>query len=452
MLRSIALRAVVTALLSTAFVAAPVKIGFATTPQDAQQRPEEKTYTPEQRFERRYPQAVKVGHLIGLPVLDDRDSTYGYIRAVVRGGDGKFHLIVPYRGWLGWAPTDRDARPSRFRLRRWRSWRAKSSRSTSSAICSPRRRSTPAPTHARSGADHPHGGVPPVRVLLTGGAGFIGQHVLRELLLVATRCACSIRCGPTCITASPGLRPPAPNLLPRRARRGAIDRALLGVDAVLHLAAKVGLGVDVSDLPDYASSNDAGTAELLAGMARAGVARLTLGEFDGGLRRRRGALRRTWRGHTWATRRSRVGGRAVRAALPALRRAARNRAGSESAPLDPRNAYASSKVAQEFYAANWARATGGAVAAMRYHNVYGPGMPRDTPYAGVAAIFTSALRRGEAPKVFEDGGQRRDFVHVRDVAGATVRPASSMPQACARSMSARARRAPSATWRAGWRR
>jgi dTDP-L-rhamnose 4-epimerase len=93
---------------------------------------------------------------------------------------------------------------------------------------------------------------------------------------------------------------------------------------------------------------------------------------------------------------------------------------TEDAPLDPRNAYASSKVAQEFYAANWARATGGSVAAMRYHNVYGPGMPRDTPYAGVAAIFTSALRRGEAPKVFEDGRQRRDFVHVRDVAAATA--------------------------------
>ena len=57
---------------------------------------------------------------------------------------------------------------------------------------------------------------------------------------------------------------------------------------------------------------------------------------------------------------------------------------------------------------------------MRYHNVYGPGMPRDTPYAGVAAIFLSALRRGEAPVVFEDGGQRRDFVHVRDVAAATA--------------------------------
>ena len=104
-----------------------------------------------------------------------------------------------------------------------------------------------------------------------------------------------------------------------------------------------------------------------------------------------------------------------------MRRAAGDRDwSSESAPLDPRNAYASSKVAQEFYCGNWARVTGGSVAALRYHNVYGPGMPRDTPYAGVAAIFTSALRGGKPPKVFEDGRQRRDFVHVRDVAAATV--------------------------------
>jgi dTDP-L-rhamnose 4-epimerase len=94
---------------------------------------------------------------------------------------------------------------------------------------------------------------------------------------------------------------------------------------------------------------------------------------------------------------------------------------TEATKLDPRNAYATSKLAQEFYAANWARATGSSVAMMRYHNVYGPGMPKDTPYAGVAAIFTSMLRAGRPPQVFEDGGQRRDFVHVRDVAAATVR-------------------------------
>ena len=79
-----------------------------------------------------------------------------------------------------------------------------------------------------------------------------------------------------------------------------------------------------------------------------------------------------------------------------------------------------SKLAQENYAHAWARATGGNVTALRYHNIYGPGLPRDTPYAGVAAIFLSALRRGERPRVFEDGGQRRDFIHVSDVAAATA--------------------------------
>ena len=92
----------------------------------------------------------------------------------------------------------------------------------------------------------------------------------------------------------------------------------------------------------------------------------------------------------------------------------------EEAPLDPRNAYAASKVAQEHLAASWARLTGGVAVGLRYHNVYGPRMPRDTPYSGVAAIFRSCLENGVPPRVFEDGGQRRDFVHVRDVAQANL--------------------------------
>jgi dTDP-L-rhamnose 4-epimerase len=64
--------------------------------------------------------------------------------------------------------------------------------------------------------------------------------------------------------------------------------------------------------------------------------------------------------------------------------------------------------------------TGGAAVGLRYHNVYGPRMPRDTPYSGVAAIFRSCLENGVPPRVFEDGGQRRDFVHVRDVARANL--------------------------------
>jgi len=90
---------------------APAGIGFATTPQDSSVRPENQNLTPEQRMNRRYPQPVKVGFLVGLPVLDEGDSTYGYIREVVRTADGKIVLVVPYRVWFGWAPTDWGRKP-----------------------------------------------------------------------------------------------------------------------------------------------------------------------------------------------------------------------------------------------------------------------------------------------------------------------------------------------------
>jgi dTDP-L-rhamnose 4-epimerase len=93
---------------------------------------------------------------------------------------------------------------------------------------------------------------------------------------------------------------------------------------------------------------------------------------------------------------------------------------TEHDSTEPRNAYAASKLAQEHLGLAWAIATGGTVAALRYHNVFGPGMPQNTPYAGVASLFRSALERGEAPRVFEDGRQRRDFVHVADVARANL--------------------------------
>jgi hypothetical protein len=102
MLRSQFVRGVGAAALLA--LAAP-RIALATTPQDAQPKPD-KDRTPEERMNRRYPQPVKVGFLIGLPMLDDKDSTYGYIRDVVRTPENKIALVVPYRDWLGWAPTD----------------------------------------------------------------------------------------------------------------------------------------------------------------------------------------------------------------------------------------------------------------------------------------------------------------------------------------------------------
>lgn len=258
-------------------------------------------------------------------------------------------------------------------------------------------------------------------VLLTGGAGFIGRHVLSILLERGHRVRVLDSLRADVHRGAAWMPPDGVELQVGDVRDAqAVDRALLGVEAVIHLAAKVGLGVDIGDMPDYASSNDAGTGELLAAMARAGVARLALASSmvvygEGvGLCEEHGAV------SPGPRREDDLKAGRFEPPCPLCGRALGPALVGENARLDPRNAYATSKIAQEHYASNWSRATGGAVAAMRYHNVYGPGMPRDTPYAGVASIFTSMLRKGEAPRVFEDGGQRRDFVHVRDVAMATV--------------------------------
>jgi dTDP-L-rhamnose 4-epimerase len=261
-----------------------------------------------------------------------------------------------------------------------------------------------------------------MRVLVTGGAGFIGRHVVDVLLA----CHHDVRVLDSLRSDVHGHRrwkqPAGVDVRVGDVRQPrALDEAVAGVDAVIHLAAKVGLGVSVADLPAYASSNDVGTSELLAAMARKDVGQLTLASsmvvYGEGLGTcpEHGLVRPGPRPES-----ALATGR-FEPPCPTCGRTLAPALVTEETDADPRNAYAISKFAQELYAANWARLTGGSVSALRYHNVYGPGMPRDTPYAGVAAIFLSAIRRNEAPRVFEDGGQRRDFVHVRDVATATVR-------------------------------
>ncbi|MFI5683509.1 NAD-dependent epimerase/dehydratase family protein [Streptomyces sp. NPDC051636] len=244
-----------------------------------------------------------------------------------------------------------------------------------------------------------------MRVLVTGGAGFIGSHVVEAL---------SARGHEPLVfdvreTPGADVRNPA-----------AVARALPGVDAVCHQAAMVGLGTGFADAAEYVSRNDLGTAVLLTAMAQAGVRRLVLA----------GSMVVYGEGWYECPRHGvvRPGPRAVadldagRFEPPCPRCGTDLSPGliAEDAPADPRNVYATTKLAQEHLAAAWARATGGSAVSLRYHNVYGPGMPRDTPYAGVASFFRSALARGEAPRVYEDGCQRRDFVHVRDVAAANV--------------------------------
>ncbi|MEU3861494.1 NAD-dependent epimerase/dehydratase family protein [Streptomyces sp. NPDC028722] len=244
-----------------------------------------------------------------------------------------------------------------------------------------------------------------MRVLVTGGAGFIGSHVVEALRERGHEpVVYDVRDDPAA-----DVRDPA-----------AVARALAGVDAVCHQAAMVGLGTGFADAAEYVSRNDLGTAVLLAAMAEAGVRRLVLA----GSMVVYGEGRYECRVHGVV----RPGPRAVtdleagrfEPLCPACGQDLSPGLVGEDAPADPRNVYATTKLAQEHLAASWARVTGGSAVSLRYHNVYGPRMPRDTPYAGVASFFRSALARGEAPRVFEDGRQRRDFVHVRDVAAANA--------------------------------
>jgi dTDP-L-rhamnose 4-epimerase len=257
-----------------------------------------------------------------------------------------------------------------------------------------------------------------MKVLLTGAAGFIGARVAPALVDAGHEVVAVDAMLPT--AHGPGAELPADVRRVDVRDAAALAPLLKGVDVVCHQAAVVGAGVDAADAPSYGSHNDFGTAVLLAEMFAAGCRRLVLassmvvygqGRYEcarhGGVDprpRTRADLDSGVFEH-----RCPVCGEPVKWGLV-----------GEDAPLRPRSLYAASKTAQEHYALAWAESTGGSVVALRYHNVYGPGMPRDTPYSGVAAIFRSELEAGDVPRVFEDGGQVRDFVHVDDVAAANV--------------------------------
>jgi dTDP-L-rhamnose 4-epimerase len=260
-----------------------------------------------------------------------------------------------------------------------------------------------------------------MRVLVTGGAGFIGGHVADALRAWGHE----VRVLDAYLPAAHREPDVAADVIRVDVRDATgVRHALRGVDAVVHHAAMVGLGVDLADLPDYVGCNDLGTAVLLAGMAAEGIGRLVLASSM--VVYGEGAYACPEHGPVRPGDRSiadlaagRFDPTCPRCGLPV-----ESRQVDEDAPLAPRSVYAATKVAQEHLAYAWARSTGGSATALRYHNVYGPGMPRDTPYSGVAAIFRSALAAGQPPRVFEDGGQRRDFVHVADVADANVKALS----------------------------
>lgn len=260
-----------------------------------------------------------------------------------------------------------------------------------------------------------------MRILVTGGAGFIGSHVVEEFQRQGHEVRVLDALLPHAHNGSPPTIPAGVEF-----RRGDLRdpdttaSALRGIDVVSHHAAMVGRGREILDAPQFAEHNDVATAVLLAQMTHLGVTSLVHGS----------SVVLYGEARYWCPDHGRIypGPRAVAdldagrfdPLCPECRAPLVPAALDETDHPDPRNVYAATKLGQEYLVQSWARETGGKATVLRYHNVYGPRMPHNSSYSGVASAFLAAVRREVAPEVFEDGNPTRDFVHVRDVAVANA--------------------------------
>ena len=260
-------------------------------------------------------------------------------------------------------------------------------------------------------------------VLVTGGAGFIGGHLVDALVAKGH----DVR---VLDNLMPQVHPHKPDYLnPRAAYQfqdlrddGAIKQALADVDIVYHLASAVGVGQSMYRIADYVSANTTATASLLQQLVDGGgnVRRLIIASSmsiygEGSYRcgscgvvhprlREEDQLKR----HEWELR------------CPSCQGEIKPMPTSESKPLAPTSIYAITKRDQEEMCLIIGRAYGIPTVALRFFNVYGPRQSLDNPYTGVCAIFLSRFKNGMPPIVFEDGQQRRDFVSVHDIVEACV--------------------------------
>jgi dTDP-L-rhamnose 4-epimerase len=259
------------------------------------------------------------------------------------------------------------------------------------------------------------------RVLITGGAGFVGSHVADELL----ERGYEVRAFDNLAPQVHGTRARRPSYLTPEVEfiRGdvrdadAIARAAKDVDAVFHFAAAVGVGQSMYEIANYTSANGHGTAVLLEALAQQSIRRLVVASSmsiygEGLYRTRDGKLvegrERTLeqlKAHDWEVRDEKHEP-LVPVATP-----------ESKFPALP-SVYAISKYHQERLSMTVGRAYGIATVALRFFNIFGTRQALSNPYTGVLAIFASRYLNNKPPLVNEDGKQRRDFVHVRDVAQA----------------------------------
>ena len=259
------------------------------------------------------------------------------------------------------------------------------------------------------------------RALITGGAGFIGSHLADELLLRGYR----VRALDSLVPQVHGEGYQRPEYLAGDVElvrgdvrdRRAVDRALKNVDAVFHFAAAVGVGQSMYEIAHYTSTNNLGTAVLLEALSQKPVEKLVVASsmsvYGEGLYRT-------------------ADGRIVEAEDRSVRQLQAGRwepTGPHGEPLEPfptpetkaptvSSVDALGKYDQERLCLMVGRAYAIPTVALRFFNVYGPRQALGNPYTGVLAIFASRLLNGNAPLIFEDGLQQRDFVSVHDVARA----------------------------------
>jgi dTDP-L-rhamnose 4-epimerase len=259
------------------------------------------------------------------------------------------------------------------------------------------------------------------RVLITGGAGFIGSHLADALLSAGY----DVRILDNLSPQVHGKSRQRPSYLSADAELMigdvtdpvAVERALRGIDMVAHLASAVGVGQSMYDIASYVRTNETGTAVLLEALAQRPVARLVVAS----------SMSVYGEGLASAPDGSRVA--PPERPVEQLRRGdweLRDADGNQLVPLPTPESkepavtsiYALNKYAQERMCLIIGRAYGIPTTALRFFNVFGPRQALSNPYTGVLAIFAARLLNGRPPLVFEDGLQRRDFVHVADVARA----------------------------------